>query len=296
MGTPPAAPSLLSLSGYMDWTAHGERWVAVVLFTTLGCGGTSFGPTDGGGGAPEASFDASPHDAGGGGDGGAAEAGAGADAASEASTDGSGADAGSDATAEAGTDGSLDASTQSDGPTGDGAPDGTSVGDAGAESDGADEGAAAKDGATGPEACVPVLYFNDGDDDGYGGTTTVTQCDPPTTGHWVTRGGDCDDSNAMVSPGQAAYFATGYVPTGQSTLSFDYDCDGAESESGNAVHASCQVVALVCGGSGYLEASPARSGTGVDPFCGSDQAVTCAFAGLTCKAGSPYTTGPIACR
>jgi hypothetical protein len=271
----------------MGTTGSGARWVAGVLFTTLGCGGTAFGPIDEGG-APEASSDAAPYDgtAGdaspGGGEGGG-------DARSDAGVDVSVSDGGVDAAPEAGSDALVEATIGSDGGPGDaGAGDDATAGDG--------EAGSWQDGGGAGEACVPVLYFNDGDDDGYGGTTTVTQCDPPTTGHWVTRGGDCDDSNQAVSPGQTAYFETGYVPTGQSAVSFDYDCSGAESESGSAAHADCQVVSLACSGSGYLEASPVRSGPGVDPFCGSNQAVTCAFSGLACKAGSPYTTGAIACR
>jgi len=289
MGAASAAPSLLSWYGYMGTMGSGTRWAVVALFTTLGCGGTSFGPMSGDDGGADGAVDAAAHDAAGGdGGGGGTETGAG--------TDGAGPDA---SVSEAGVDGSTEASSSQDGASNDGASGDGPVadGDAGAAPDGDDsDGASGNDAGGGPEACVPVLYYNDGDDDGYGGTTTVTQCDPPTTGHWVTQGGDCDDSNQVVSPGQTAYFPTGYVPTGQSTISFDYDCDGVESESGNAVKASCQTVALACTGSGYIEASTVRSGAGVDRFCGSDQAVTCAFVSLACKAGSPYTTGAIACR
>jgi hypothetical protein len=146
------------------------------------------------------------------------------------------------------------------------------------------------------EACAPILYFLDGDGDGYGGTSTSRACVPPTTGTWVTVGGDCDDSNATVNPGQTSYFAAGYVPPGTTSVSFDYNCDGAETESGSPVKAACAIVNLSCGGSGYLEMSPVRSGPGVDPFCGSTQAVTCAWANLVCQAGLPYAVAPIACH
>ena len=146
------------------------------------------------------------------------------------------------------------------------------------------------------EACAPVLYFLDGDGDGYGGTSTSRGCTPPTTGTWVTVGGDCDDSNATVNPGQTAYFAVGYAPPGTTTVSFDYNCDGHETESGNPPKASCQIVDLSCTGSGYLEATPVRSGPGVDPFCDSTEAVTCALTDLVCQAGTPYTLAPITCH
>ena len=168
--------------------------------------------------------------------------------------------------------------------------------DAGLDSGPGDGSSDASDAAFDAEACVPILFFLDGDGDGYGGTPTSQGCSPPATGTWVTRGGDCDDSNATVNPGQSAYFAAGYVPTGKSSVSFDYDCDGQENESGSPAKASCGVVNLSCVGSGYIEASPVRSGAGVDPFCGSSEAVTCALTSLVCKAGSPYTVSPIACH
>ncbi len=155
---------------------------------------------------------------------------------------------------------------------------------------------AISEGGDAGDACVPITYFLDGDGDGYGGTTTSKGCVPPDSRPWVTMSGDCDDSNATVNPGQTTYFAMGYVPTGKTSPSFDYDCDGAETESGMSDKAACQTVNLTCKGSGYIEASPVRSGAGVDPFCGSAQAVTCASKNLSCQAGAPYATTPIACR
>lgn len=149
--------------------------------------------------------------------------------------------------------------------------------------------------ATG-DACTPVTYYLDADNDAYGGAMSVTSCFPPPSGTWVTVGGDCDDSNGQVHPGQLGYFDVGYLPPGQTQKSFDYNCDGKETESGNSPRASCAVVSLACTGSGYVEATPARSGMGVDPFCGSTSAVTCAFASLNCQAGAPYMTSAITCR
>jgi hypothetical protein len=146
------------------------------------------------------------------------------------------------------------------------------------------------------EACVPVVFFLDGDGDNYGGTTSSKGCAPPDSRAWVTVGGDCDDSNPTVNPGQGGYFDVGYVPTGQSVISFDYNCDGHESESGSPPKAACKTTGLTCGGSGYIAATPARSGTGVDPYCGSTQEVTCAESTLSCVAGTPYATSPITCH
>jgi hypothetical protein len=168
----------------------------------------------------------------------------------------------------------------------------------GRDETGGSDGDVAADAAN-EDACSAVVYFDDGDGDGYGGTTSWTGCAPPNSsgsGRWVTAGGDCDDSNADVHPKQAAYFATAYVPTGKSTPSFDYDCDGEESESGAAPKLHCQVVSLSCVGSGYVEASPVRSGPGVDPFCGSSEKETCGSSALSCTAGAPQPAAPIACR
>jgi hypothetical protein len=186
-----------------------------------------------------------------------------------------------------------------DSAVGDSAVGDAAVGDSavGAKQDAdASEEDASEDASVEAEACAPVLYFLDGDGDGYGGTTTVKTCVPPDSGAWVTSGGDCDDSNAAVNPGQSAYFSAGYIPTGKSSVSFDYNCDGDESESGTPAKASCQLVSLSCVGSGYIEASPVRGGSGVDAFCGSTEAVTCALSSLSCKAGAPYAVSPIACH
>jgi hypothetical protein len=205
---------------------------------------------------------------------------------------------GSTFTATNGSDvGGDDASADGDDALGEAAPpEARTVGDTGAR-DGAAEAEPDADGDGGVHhGCVSTVYYLDGDGDGYGGTTTKSACAAPDAGTWVTKGGDCDDSNATVHPGQSAYFSQGYVPTGKVDVSFDYDCDGQESESGNAPKASCQVVNLACAGSGYLEADPVRSGAGVDPFCGSAASVDCAYVNLACKAGAPQQASPIACH
>ncbi len=152
------------------------------------------------------------------------------------------------------------------------------------------------DSAEAQEACVPLVYYLDGDGDRFGGTTTSTGCAPPDGGAWVLQGGDCDDSNAEVNPGQTGYFAQGYVPTGKTTTSFDYDCNGQETESGASAKAACALSGLSCVGSGYLEASLVRSGPGVDTFCGSSQTVVCSEQVLSCVAGSPQSASPITCK
>jgi hypothetical protein len=222
----------------------------------------------------------------------------------------SGSDAADETSGDSGLEAATDASADADAEreaAGEASVDGTSDGEFEASADAQTEAGidapadapardALDDAPMVTDACLHTLFFLDGDGDGYGGTTTMLACAPPDAGAWVTKGGDCDDSNAIVNPGQTAYFPTGYVPTGKSNASFDYNCDGQETESGNAAKAACKIVNLACVGSGYIEAIPARTGVGVDPFCGSDQSVTCAIASLVCQSGAPFMSPPIACH
>ncbi len=146
------------------------------------------------------------------------------------------------------------------------------------------------------EACSVVTFFLDGDGDGYGGTTTASGCVPPTNGIWAVEGGDCDDSNKDVHPDQPNYFPDGYTLTGTSAVSFDYNCDGKETEAGSNPRLACHASGLSCVGSGYLPAAPARSGAGEDPYCGSDEKEDCTGNSLSCKAGAPYKAAAIACH
>lgn len=146
----------------------------------------------------------------------------------------------------------------------------------------------------GSDACIGVTLYLDGDGDGYGGTTTSVGCEGATG--WVSQGGDCDDSNPDVHPGQSAYFVQGYVKTGGGEISFDYDCSGSESEAGTNPKASCHVMSLQCVGGGYVPATPLRSGPGVDAYCGSDEKLNCVGNSLKCDPGATYAAEIIACR
>jgi hypothetical protein len=150
-------------------------------------------------------------------------------------------------------------------------------------------------GLDGADSCVLVQYYFDGDGDGWGSTTTTSACTKPD-GAWVTMGGDCDDGQVAVNPGQTSYFVVGYEKTGSSEISFDYDCSGVESEAGASPKAACQVQGLGCAGGGYIVALPVRSGPGVDPYCGSEQRVNCNYVNLKCLESAPYGAPAIACR
>lgn len=105
-------------------------------------------------------------------------------------------------------------------------------------------------------ACT--VYFNDVDNDGYGGNSSQCQCAP--SGVYDTlSAGDCYDSNASAYPGQTGWF-TGDRGDG----SYDYDCNGS-SEKRWDEQSICQTnnffTQLLCG-------SPTPGWLGDVPSCG----------------------------
>jgi hypothetical protein len=148
--------------------------------------------------------------------------------------------------------------------------------------------------------CEPLTtFYKDGDGDGVGGATSTLACAAPAG--YKAAGGDCDDANASVFPGQGTYFGAPYTnPAG--VVTFDYDCDGNEVES---VNTSTDHFVGGCGAAcdnlGYVAASPARSGTGIDPYCGSTSYRTCVSTGTPVAPqpnlpinGCTSSTGPAA--
>ncbi|MFM9986821.1 MAG: MopE-related protein [Flavobacteriales bacterium] len=87
-------------------------------------------------------------------------------------------------------------------------------------------------GCTNPAACnynpcanvnsgcvLPVTYYQDIDGDLYGNSSvSITQCTPPVG--YVTVGGDCNDNNANISPGDAENLCNG----------IDDNCNGTTDE------------------------------------------------------------------
>jgi hypothetical protein len=115
--------------------------------------------------------------------------------------------------------------------------------------------------------CEPLsIFYKDGDGDGYGQTgATQLACTKPQG--YADKGGDCLDSNNRVFPGQTQYFAVGYTNASGAT-SYDYDCDGVETEAPGFVHftGSCPV----CSGIYYVP-----NGNGANKYCGSASALAC---------------------
>jgi hypothetical protein len=122
-----------------------------------------------------------------------------------------------------------------------------------------------------PDAPVCPTYYQDEDADGFGGAIKQVTCTPPGAG-WVDKGGDCNDTNKSVFPGQTLFFGLPIGGGGAGTSpSFDYDCSTKE-EAGPALPkaGTCTVGVGGCSGAGYLPAEPARPvSTSIDPYCGS---------------------------
>ena len=125
--------------------------------------------------------------------------------------------------------------------------------------------------------CEPLgTFYQDADGDGVGGNNSVQGCTAPTG--YTSAGGDCDDANANVFPGQTAFFGATFLKGG--LPSFDYNCDGNEIESAAfTTDHFVGVCGAACDNVGYLTASPTRSGAGVDSYCGSTRYKTCTTSG-----------------
>ncbi|MBL8613771.1 MAG: hypothetical protein JNL38_40905 [Myxococcales bacterium] len=129
--------------------------------------------------------------------------------------------------------------------------------------------------------CEPEkVFYKDGDGDGFGATEQIaTGCTKPAG--YAAVGGDCSDTTPTAYPGQTGFFGVGYAVAGGAT-SYDYDCDGKETEAPGFAHLpECNV----CDGrSGYRP--QLRSGPGVEPYCGATAKITCGGSGSTSGSGS----------
>lgn len=132
----------------------------------------------------------------------------------------------------------------------------------------------------GSSAC-PVTYYRDADADSWG--STETSC----TGGvgWVSRTGDCNDSNANVFPNQTKDFDKPYTSSA-GLQSFDFDCDGVESIANGSQVATgaCTSSGLgnACAGDGYLPVEPVRAGTNLNQICGSTRYLVCSRSQQVC--------------
>lgn len=141
-----------------------------------------------------------------------------------------------------------------------------------------DDGYGHCDGDPGGHCTPLVKYYVDADADGFGGGAGTTGCFAPAG--TARLGGDCNDRNPDVFPGQPKYFGVGWA-NGKET-SFDYDCSGTETAAPGFVPGRC---GSVCS-SGYLATS--RGGApSVNAACGSTDFAQCG-GGCTTSKRTPF--------
>jgi hypothetical protein len=195
---------------------------------------------------------------------------------------GGGSDGGGQAGAAPESGGQAGAAPQSGGQAGTGGQ-GASGGSGGAGTGGSGMTDAGMDP---PDAScsMPVEWFPDDDRDGHGRSDgSVLACSAPGA-RWAIVGGDCNDDDNQVFPGQTTYFETAYpAAVGDS---FDYDCSETEDpdpEQPDGDPACSSKTVLNCSGSGF--AVTGRRGSGMNPLCGSTALLRCMATTLACGEG-----------
>ena len=154
-----------------------------------------------------------------------------------------------------------------------------------------------------------VTWCKDADADEYGDPATeVDACSSPGAGY-VKKSSkpraceDCNDANKLVHPNSTHCDGAGY-PVGGGKVSFDFNCDDKElachdfkKAAANGCTLDTTGGSVGCSGSGYLKTG--RTGSGVDPYCGSDQWLNCQVSGdpgsLICSS-SVVLYNPVTCK
>ncbi|MGE0322707.1 MAG: hypothetical protein AB7S68_10405 [Polyangiaceae bacterium] len=135
------------------------------------------------------------------------------------------------------------------------------------------------------DACALQEWFPDDDQDGFGRSSGAVQSCTKPDGKFAEHGGDCNDDNQDVFPGQTKYFAQPYQ-TGAGAQSFDYDCsqteEGDSSQYGAAPNNCTVLMAGGCAGQGFVPEG--RSGGGINPLCGSATLRKCTWNTIMCDA------------
>lgn len=216
--------------------------------------------------------------------------------------------AGSAATGGTAGDGGASGTGATGGTAGTGATGGTAgaSGSAGAGATGGSAGAGATGGSAGAGGCTAASWCKDDDNDTYGALPAVQSCDPPGPS-WVKAGskpkacGDCNDENQYAFPGSNNCNHTGY-PIDNGKVSFDYNCDGAETECGAYLKATGDCAldpsspSKPCKGDGYLPTK--RTGPGENPYCGSTDYRVCELSsgGVSACKATVVQYNPITCK
>jgi hypothetical protein len=204
-----------------------------------------------------------------------------------------------EAGAEAGGNGGSGGSGASGGLGGGAGLDGSTSGSGGADAqpDSAIGDAPVSDGGAGAsEGGCAIEWCPDLDGDAHGDMTQKQlSCQRPQEG-WVTVCDDCHDGNAAVHPG-AGCNAEPYEVTGGTDRSFDYDCDGVETECGVITKAqTCTITGLSgCGGHGYLPNPERPAGESQNEYCGSTQWRQCGSFPIGCS-GTTQQRPAVTCQ
>jgi hypothetical protein len=116
------------------------------------------------------------------------------------------------------------------------------------------------DGST--DEGVRTTYYHDGDDDGYGTSSSISACGP-SGDYTATQSGDCDDSNSNIHP-NATQFCSGSV---------DHDCDGDAA----CADSDCNGEACLAPGGGTCQGGSCvpNDGGGCMVLCQIDEYCTC---------------------
>ena len=118
--------------------------------------------------------------------------------------------------------------------------------------------------------------YPDADGDGHGSSVAEAACLCPQSAS-STNNLDCQDTDADVKPGQAAFFSVPRKdPTLEEKLAFDYDCSGTEDLSLTALHpeTGCYEVCTgypcffkTCLGTGWVDSVPGCGKSGSFVTC-----------------------------
>ncbi len=186
------------------------------------------------------------------------------------------------------------------------------AGQGGANQGGATQGGAGQGGASqggagqggGGGCSQPQTWYRDTDFDGHGTAllSSVVACakpaDEPNVVQWVLSSDDCNDGNNDVFPGQKTFFSTPFAKLGApGDVSFDFDCDGAETPTAPTYAPNCGGLGSACSGTGYIPFTPARKGGGANEYCGSTETISCKWVlPLVCGDGAKTSASPLACK
>ena len=124
---------------------------------------------------------------------------------------------------------------------------------------------------------VKTSFYRDLDGDSYGDALTSQQsCEAPVG--WVSDDTDCDDADALVSPGQEDYFDEERDSGG-----WDYNCDGRSEKRFGLANVPCEYdeKTTSCVGDGFYSTVPACGAKGSLASCTLIEPGNCSTASLS---------------